>query len=347
MWGRHFRSRSGLELTNLQSSEILFHTRLTDFLLQEFKLDQVHNQLQVGASLLYWNFCCDMAMIFEPMDLTWITLLFCISSFQAARSRFEQANKLCHQFLNGNSNNRQLSVNQSSKDAYGYNSPAEREQSSPVMYSGQVSSFPDKSATEVDSRKSAAAEVAAKLTSSTSSAQMLSYVLSSLASEGVIGNQGMDSPPEKRAKVKADNQASSAYIPLPPDNAEQPPPPPFSPFPQSEPLHTDHSIPLPPTCPPPMPPPLPPMPLYPMQPPPSFMPLSGPTNGMPYYGISQLQPPLPPSSMPSYTPISGGLPPFTAQPPLPPAGSFSGFPGSDGNLYSQPSSVPTAPISRQ
>ncbi|GAB4847345.1 hypothetical protein Ancab_026402 [Ancistrocladus abbreviatus] len=42
--------------------------------------------------------------------------------------------------------------------------------------------------TEEDPRKSAAAAVAAQLTASTFSAQMLSYVLSSLAQEGVIGN---------------------------------------------------------------------------------------------------------------------------------------------------------------
>ncbi|KAK4781846.1 hypothetical protein SAY86_015948 [Trapa natans] len=268
---------------------------------QEFKLDQVRNQLQ------------------------------------AARSKFEQADSLCYQFLNGNGNHRELPVNESSKDVNDYDPSAEREQSSPVMHSSQVSSTPDKSASEEDSLKSTAAKVAAKLTSSTSSAQMLSYVLSSLASEGVIRNQGKDSPAEKRAKVEADNPPTP-YIPL---NPEQPP---FSPFPLSGSLPTWHSIPVPSTSPPMLP--LQQVPLYPMQLPPSLMPPLGPTNDMPYYGMGQLQSPLLPPCLPPYTtPISSSSPPFTAQPP--PPGSTSSTPGSDTSLYSQPSSLPMAPISRQ
>ncbi|KAK4767967.1 hypothetical protein SAY87_003108 [Trapa incisa] len=290
------------QLTAVESSRYRLVSNLRDALQeQEFKLDQVRKQLQ------------------------------------AARSRFEQSNSLYHQFLNGNDNHRELPVNDSSKDADGYDSTVEREQPSPVMYSMQVSSVPDKSASEEDPPKSTAAEVAAKLTASTSSAQMLSYVLSSLASEGVIGNnQGKDSPAEKRAKVEADKQ-SSAYIPLNPD---QTPLPPFSPFPPSESLPTGYSIPVLPTPPPMLP--LPSMPLYPMQLPPLIPP--GPANGMPYYGMGQLQPPLPPPSLLPYTPISRSLPPFTAQPR---AGSISSVSGSDGSLYSQPASVPMAPISPQ
>ena len=56
------------------------------------------------------------------------------------------------------------------------------------MFALQVS-FPKNSGhIEKDPRKSVAATMAAKLTASTSSAQMLSYALSSLASEGIIDN---------------------------------------------------------------------------------------------------------------------------------------------------------------
>ncbi|OWM70724.1 hypothetical protein CDL15_Pgr014397 [Punica granatum] len=299
------------QLTTVESSRARLVADLRNCLQeQEFKLDQVRNQLQV------------------------------------ARSRSEQANKLCHQFLkgNGNGNSKPLPVEQNSKDAQSYNAPAEREHSAPVMYTRQVPSFPDKSAAEEDPQKSAAAEMPAKLTASTCSAQMLSYVLSSLASEGVIGHQGEDSPAEKRPKLEADQQSSSYVPPLPPpNNRQQPPPPPLAPFPRPEAVQNDPSIPQPPTSPPPMPP-LPPMASYPMLLPP-FMPLSGPANGLPYYAMTQQQPPLLPPSLPSYTPISSSLPPFTPQPP--PPGAYPGFQGSDINIYGQPPSVPMAPISRQ
>ena len=62
--------------------------------------------------------------------------------------------------------------------------------------------------------KSAAAAVAAKLTASTSSAEMLTYVLSSLASEGVIGNSTKASstnyPPGKRPSSKLTTLHSAA-----------------------------------------------------------------------------------------------------------------------------------------
>lgn len=269
--------------------------------------------------------------------------------FQAAQSRSEQAGNISQQLLNRDKV--QSLADQSPKEAqtsissHGF-IPGDREQSAPVMYTRQVS-FPEKSGhLEEDPRKSAAAAVAAKLTASTSSAQMLSFVLSSLASEGVIGNPMKESPgdypSEKRRKIE--NEQSS-YIP--PQNLQQPPVPPY-PHPESiqhnistssQQFATNEPPPPPSSSPPPMPP-LPPIPQYVV---PQFMQTAGPITSAPYsYGIAQQQPP----AMPSYATVGApvnGISPFTS----PPANSYQGFQGADGNIYSQPPSLPMAPISRQ
>ncbi|KAF8108159.1 hypothetical protein N665_0114s0049 [Sinapis alba] len=87
------------------------------------------------------------------------------------------------------------------------------EQSAPVMFASNPLTQ-----SVVDPRKTAAAAVVARLTASTSSAEMLSHVLSSLASEGIIGNNppavtvtGTPSsdeyPPEKRPKLQSHDQS--------------------------------------------------------------------------------------------------------------------------------------------
>lgn len=300
------------QLTTVESSRTRLVSHLREVLQeQEFKLDRVRNELQ------------------------------------AARSKSEQANTICQQLLD--SNGSQLLVNQSLKDiqtsiAPQTYIPAEREQSVPVMYSQRAPSYPEQSShNEEDPRKSAAAAVAAKLTASTSSAEMLSMVLSSLASGGAISNPVKDSSgdyaSEKRPRLE-NNQ--TPYIPS--QNPEQPTIPPFA-HPESL-LHngtTSVQQPLPPpSSSPPLAPPLPPMTSYPA--PPQFMQAAGPmNNGMPFnYCLSQQ-----PQSLPGYpvvgTSVSGGLPPF----PTPPASSYQGFPGSEVGFYNQPTSLPTAPMSRQ
>ncbi|KAF5193228.1 hypothetical protein FRX31_017180 [Thalictrum thalictroides] len=81
----------------------------------------------------------------------------------------------------------------------------EKEQSAPVMYTQRGSST-NSSYIEDDTRKSAAVVVAAKLAASTSSVQMLTYVLSSRASVGVIGNQSTEFsgeyPSDKKPKLE-------------------------------------------------------------------------------------------------------------------------------------------------
>ncbi|CAN1838991.1 Regulation of nuclear pre-mRNA domain-containing protein 1B [Linum perenne] len=251
---------------------------------------------------------------------------------QVARSQSETADNLCQQLVRAS--NAHSVTDQNSKEAS--NTVAsqsfvsgDREQTAPSMYTRQVS-FPEKSnPIEEDPRKSAAAAIAAKLTASTSSAQMLSYVLSSLASEGVIGKPANESStdyqPEKRARHE-----NEPYIPTQSSQQSQPP---YQP--------SDSPI---------DPPPLPssPPPMAPLPPPyssmPPYIPTAGPMNGVPYgYGMSQQQ--LPP--LQGFSPVGtsmSGVPPFG----ISPTNSYQSYQGSEGNRYvQQPSSMPMAPMSRQ
>ncbi|CAN0870079.1 Regulation of nuclear pre-mRNA domain-containing protein 1B [Linum grandiflorum] len=255
---------------------------------------------------------------------------------QVARSQSETADNLRQQLVQAS--NTQSVTEQNSKE--GSNSVAsqgfvsgDREQTAPSMYTRQVSSH-----IEEDPAKSAAAAIAAKLTASTSSAQMLSYVLSSLASEGVIGKStneplsSNDYPPEKRARHE-----NEPYIPT---QSSQQPQPPYQPsdVTTTQLLAPINAPPLP-SSPPPMAP-LPP-PTYSMPP---YIPTAGPMNGLPYgYGTSQqqqqLQPPLQ-----GFSPVGTsmtGIPPFQTN-------SYQSYQSSEGNRYTQqPSSMPMAPMSRQ
>ncbi|XP_054813206.1 uncharacterized protein LOC129313807 isoform X2 [Prosopis cineraria] len=299
------------QLTAIESSRASLVSHLREALQdQESKLDQVRNQIQ------------------------------------AARVQSERVGNTCQQLLNDS--NIQTLAEQSSKEIQtsltppGF-VPGDREQSAPLMYTQQVSCSQKSGHTEEDTRKSAAAAVAAKLTASTSSAQMLSYVLSSLASEGVIGNSikessGGDYHPEKRTRL--DNDQSS-YIPS--HNPQQPLPP-FSP-PES--LHsasttnqqsTLSELPPPPSSSPPPLPPLPPIPQYQV---PQFMQAAGSINNLAYsYSMTQ-QP-----SMAAYPTVGASLNSISPYTPAP-VGTYQGFQGSDGNYYNQPPSMPMAPISRQ
>lgn len=300
------------QLTAIEASRASLVSHLREALEdQEFKLGQVRNQIQ------------------------------------AAHVQSERASNTCRQLLNGN--NIQSLAESSSKEiqtsmtSSGFNISGEREQSAPLMYTPQVSFSQKSGHIEEDPRKSAAAAVAAKLTASTSSAQMLSYVLSSLASEGVIGNpmkeSSADYHTEKRTKLENDQ---SSFIPS--QNPQQPLPP----FSLSEPIQhnapttnqqlTPNEPPPPPSSsPPPLPPP-PPMSQYPV---PQFMQTAGSISSMAYsYGMTQ-QPSI--AAYPGVGASLNGVSTFTP----PPMGTYQGFQGSDGNYYNQPSSMPMAPISRQ
>ncbi|GJV27627.1 regulation of nuclear pre-mRNA domain-containing protein 1A-like protein isoform X2 [Tanacetum coccineum] len=220
---------------------------------------------------------------------------------QAAHAQSEKADNFCRQLLHPStiqSLPEHGTKEIQSPQVQGY-IPRTNEQLVPVMYTRQ--------APQSEDTKSAAAAVAAKLTASTSSAEMLTYVLSSLASEGVIGNSRKESPSNdyplpKRTKME-NNQ------PLPP-------------------LSSQHDQPPPPSSPPPQPP-MPPMQPYPApyshninQQPPPLMPLPGfPTAGPPVNGASPYTPGHPSEAYQNYQ-IEGGF-------------------------YSQQSTMPMAPVSRQ
>lgn len=232
------------------------------------------------------------------------------NELQAAKSQSEQASNMYKQLLKNDRN--------SFKESQTSEAP-------PTHSSMSAIYAPTDPITEnsSDETKAAAAAVAAKLTASTSSAQMLTYVLSSLASEGVIGNSikdpSTDQPPEKRAKIEADH-------PQPPpeeSDANQQPPPPSSP--------------------PPIPPPLPPMQQqsYPMPP---FFPTAGPMS-LPFgYGTTPLQPPaLSGYPMVSPPPMMNGVSSFAGLP-----NPYQSVQGSDGGaqFYAPSSFLPMAPTSK-
>lgn len=208
------------------------------------------------------------------------------SQLQAAHTQAEKADNICRQLLNHNTI-----------------------QSPPVTVTGS------------EDTKSAAAAVAAKLTASTSSAEMLTYVLSSLASEGVIGNSpSNDYPSQKRTKINTDQSQNT-----------QPPAPPFS--------HLDQQPP-PPSSPPPQPP-MPPMQPYPAQP---FM----VSTGTVAYGHITNQPPPAPMAALGGFPAVG--PPVNGVSSYMPAGFVpDGYQNYqiEGGFYSQQSAMSMAPMSRQ
>lgn len=309
--GQHATLRECIEqLTSVELSMANLVTHLREALQeQEYKLDQVRSQLQ------------------------------------AAHAYSDQADNLCRQ-LPVDNNSDQVPSEHGQKEnhmAQPHNFVSgSKEQSAPVMYTRQVS-FAEKSSSIKDDPKSAAAAMAAKLTASSSSAQMLTYVLSSLASEGVIGNQMKESltdfPADKRPKLESE---PPPYVP---SQNSQPQIPPFS---QSE--SVQHSVPTtsqdltsneqppPPSSPPPVAP-LPPMHPYPVA---QYIPTVGTIPNGPYgYGAIQQQP----ASLPGFPPVGppgNGVAPFAA-----PAGNmYQSYP-TDGSFYNQASSLPMAPVSRQ
>lgn len=297
------------QLTTVESSRANLISHLREVLQeQEYKLDQVRNQLQ------------------------------------AAQFHADQVGGICRQLLNFDGNG-QILAEQNRKEGSTSQAPhtfisGNREQSAPVMYTRQVSY--EKSGNLDEDMKSAAAAVAAKLTASTSSAQMLSYVLSSLASEGVIGNSttesSHDNQPEKRMKLEND---SSSYVS--PKNPQEP----LSFF--SQPNSVQHNLPSTarestPIEPPPLPsspPPLPPLPPMQPYPVPQFVQTSGQLPSSAYVFATTQQP----STLPGFPQV---VPPVNGVSPFTPPGTiaYQGY-STESSLYSQSSSLPMAPVTRQ
>lgn len=297
------------QLTTVESSRANLISHLREVLQeQEYKLDQVRNQLQ------------------------------------AAQSHADQVGSICSQLLNFDGNG-QIMAEQNRKEASTSQAPhtfisGNREQSAPVMYTRQVSY--EKSGNLDEDMKSAAAAVAAKLTASTSSAQMLTYVLSSLASEGVIGNStkesSHDNQPEKRMKLE--NERSS-YVP--PQNPQEP----LSFF--SQPNSVQHNLPSTtrestPIEPPPLPsspPPLPPLPPMQPYPVPQFIQASGQLPSSAFVFATTQQPSTLPGFLQVVPPVNG-VSPFTSPATI----AYQGY-STESSVYSQSSSLPMAPVTRQ
>ncbi|KAK9108549.1 hypothetical protein Syun_024560 [Stephania yunnanensis] len=335
--GQHGILRECIEqLRVVESSRATLVSHLREALQeQEFKLDEVRNQLQVTQSQSeHAGHICQQ-------------VVNCKSGQLLAEQRLKEPGSFSMKKEPGSFSDMSLSFNPETPS-----SNREKEQSVPVMYA-QRAPLNNSSYVEDDPRKSAAAAVAAKLAASTSSAQMLTYVLSSLASEGVIGNQlnesSADQPHEKKPKLE---NGPPPYIP-----STQPLQPPLPPFPHPE--SVPHNLtttsqqlvqhqPPPPSSPPPLlpgstmlQPPLPP-PQPPVPPPPSapFMQTSGSMANVPYsYGLQ------PPQLISGYHPMPGA--PMSSMPPYPSPNVYQNFQGPESGFYSQPPLPATPPISRQ
>ncbi|KAJ6847946.1 regulation of nuclear pre-mRNA domain-containing protein 1B [Iris pallida] len=176
--------------------------------------------------------------------------------------------------------------------------------SSPINYTQQHRqvSYVDATSlhtTNEEHRKTSAAEVAVKLTASTSSAQMLSYVLSSLSSNGVIGQSMKEDHPSDGKRPRLNNGGLSS-VPCYMVQPQQPPPPSF-PCPDSFQLL---QLSLPPSI-SPIPPPLPTS--TPASP--QFGQTAGSMTSLPYaYGS-----PLPPYTVVGMPPYPGLPNPYTFQ----------------------------------
>ncbi|KAL1210102.1 hypothetical protein V5N11_010676 [Cardamine amara subsp. amara] len=250
---------------------------------------------------------------------------------QIARFQADRSGDLCRQLLDhGDISQPPATKEEESKEAINVSSAAvapqsfthsDVEQSAPVMFASNPSQ------SVKDPRKTAAAAVVAKLTASTSSAEVLSYVLSSLASEGIIRNinppavtetpSSVDYPPEKRPKLQnhdqsylLQNAATTSSTTAP--SLLPPPPPQFQLQPQF---------------------------LQPLQPP-------GTVNLTPFnnYTISTTSPTIHQQQQ-QQGPWVPGLTPLSTT-SAPSENSYLKFQGQDG-FYGINSSVPITPVTRQ
>jgi len=185
----------------------------------------------------------------------------------------------------------------------------------PQQSQGLLSAITLNHTTNEDGQITSASDVGAKHISLTSSVNMLSYVLSSLASEGVIGQSGSEDYPSDANKRPRLNNGSLGSIPCYLPQPQHPPPPPF---PHPDAVHQP---------PPPLPPTLPPVP----SPPP-------PTGSMSVasfsYGTPPVQPPPPAYPMVGVSSYPGPPNPYQ-------------FQGSDGFFGQPPYPAGPPPTSRQ
>ncbi|KAL6509153.1 hypothetical protein OROGR_022463 [Orobanche gracilis] len=242
---------------------------------------------------------------------------------QAAQMRSEEASTICRQLLSTNGDGQVLAEQNGNPNPANLMSPnstsGPEEQSFSVMYTQQAPLSVEKS----DDPKFTAAALAAKLAASTSSAEMLTLVLSSLASKGVIGNNNLikDSsdiyPSEKRAKIENEHPSFVPQAPQALVNSRE--------------LAPDEK-PHPPSSPPPLMPPLPPMQPYPV---PQYIQTVMSTRYG--YNVGQQMP----IGQPGYGLVA---PPNVSG--FAPSNSYQSYPPESG-FYGQPSSLSMAPMSHQ
>ncbi|KAJ0252926.1 RNA polymerase II-binding domain-containing protein [Hirschfeldia incana] len=142
---------------------------------------------------------------------------------QTARLQSDRTGDLCKQFLDHGSSSQAPATGEEEVTKVSVTASA------PVMFA----SNPPTQSVVVDPRKTEAAAMVAKLTASTSSAEMLSYVLSSFASEGIIGNNPppvTETPPEKRPKLQNLDQSYPQQNTSTATTSPPPPPPPPAAF---------------------------------------------------------------------------------------------------------------------
>eukprot|EP00252_Welwitschia_mirabilis_P020761 TRINITY_DN5152_c0_g2_i1.p1 TRINITY_DN5152_c0_g2~~TRINITY_DN5152_c0_g2_i1.p1 ORF type:complete len:598 (+),score=150.62 TRINITY_DN5152_c0_g2_i1:405-2198(+) len=157
-------------------------------------------------------------------------LEFVRSQLQVAHHQSEQASNMCQHVLNDNRTNipspmlpATETYNKSSVNLHDSLTQGNGNQAIPASTVQSMPFYLD-SASQVDEdHKKTAAAVAAKLAASTSSAQMLSYVLSSLASEGTAMTSGLrtsSAPVEISADYHLDKRQNAEHmIPSAEENA--------------------------------------------------------------------------------------------------------------------------------
>ncbi|KAL0855937.1 hypothetical protein Bca101_061090 [Brassica carinata] len=230
---------------------------------------------------------------------------------QIARFQSDRTGDLCKQLLeHGTSSQPPATEEEESKEV----TIASLTASAPVMFA----SNPLTQSVVVDPRKTEAAAMVAKLTASTSSAEMLSYVLSSFPSKGIIGNNppaltetspSDGYPPEKRPKLQNLAQSYLQQNAATTSTATTPPPPPPPPF-QLQPQF-----------------------LQPLQPP-------GPVNSTPFsYSIATTQQQQQGPWIPGLTPL-----PTTSAPS---GNSYQKYQGQDGFYGTTNSPSSMTPVTRQ
>lgn len=212
--------QDGLKLGDMHESNVLEELREQDNVLRQC-IQQLSTSEMTRAALV--------SQLREALEEEESKLEQVHSQLQVAQCQSEQAGSICQQMLN-NKNMGQLLSRQNFADNSMFSDMSsslvhenqlrgDQVQVAPGVPMHTVSPFAENVAQIDEDHKKAAAAVAAKLAASTSSAQMLSYVLSSLASEAASMSGGLrtsaapvglstDYPAEKRPKTEQQHSNS-------------------------------------------------------------------------------------------------------------------------------------------